>query len=494
MLILKNAIKLESILEDQICLAIPKEAQTEIWELLQGYSYPAARWMAYLNRLSLEYIIPYFKQTYGCNIELADNPIRPDSVWEYVNGFALTIDEKRVIVIPSETDSDEFSIPFEWIDIDAWAGEYYLAVQIRPDSGWLRVFGFTTHQQIKQKAEYDTVMRTYTLSQEQIIDDMDVLLTSLAIASNQKAAIPALTEIGQPQKNKYLETLKRPKLYSPRLDLDADHWATFVSDDELREKLWRMRMQSPMQEVVQQVQQGVNLFANWFEKLRIHGAGYTDLVFQAFDDAIESFSQPQPTPNLALGFRGVDTLTRPQESISMPSKITVPDLIAFIKSEQSIKTRVHSLQLLGDIAHRNQDAIAFLSDLQANPDEHSKIRREAAVSLGRIDNKHPQAGLRRIQSIDFHYQTKTIRLSLEITIMPMPENKVYVHFYLVNPDQSTLPKGLRLEAIDRNRNTIFVVQKDNSDIYQKGFTADRGDYFLLKISLDDVNIQSEFEI
>jgi hypothetical protein len=79
--------------------------------------------------------------------------------------------------------------------------------------------------------------------------------------------------------------------------------------------------------------------------------------------------------------------------------------------------------------------------------------------------------------------------------MPMPQNKVYVHFYLTNPDQPTsLPNGLRLEAIDRNGNTIFVVQKDDSDIYQKGFTADHGDYFLLKISLDDVNIQSEFEI
>jgi hypothetical protein len=494
MLILKSETELESILEDQICLSIPKEIQDDQWELLQGYSYPAAKWTAYLNRLSYEFIVAYFKQEYDCEIALAPIPKKPDSVWEFVTGFALNIDGKRVIVIPDETDSDEFSIPYEWVDIPQWAGEYYLAVQIRPDSGWLRVFGFATHQQIKQKAEYDRIMRTYTLSQDQIIDDIEVLLTSLAIAANQKVEVPALTAISQAQENKYLATLKQPKLYSPRLDLSDEHWATFVSDNDLREKLWRMRMQSPLQDVIQQVQQGVNFITNWFDKLKIHGADYTDLIFQPFDDVIECFSQPQFTPKLASGFRGGDTLTRPQESVSMPSKITVPDLIAFIKSEQRITARVHSLQLLGDIAHHNQDAIAFLSDLRSNPNENWQVRREAAVSLGRIDNRHPQAGLRRIQAIAFHYQTKTIRLSLEITIMPMPQDKVYVHFYLTNPDQPVLPNGLRLEAIDRNGNTIFVVQKDDSDIYQKGFTADHGDYFLLKISLDNVNIQSEFEI
>ncbi len=490
MSILKIETELESILEDQICLQIPEESQQDVWKILQGYSYPAAKWMAYLNRLTLEYLILYFRQVYDCKVELA-TPENPDSIWEYLTGFALTIDGKRVIVIPDETDSDEFSIPFEWVDIPEWAGEYYLAVQIRPESGWLRVFGFTTHQQIKQKAEYDEVMRTYTLPQEQIIDDIEVLLTSLAIASNQKVDVPALTAISKPQENKYLATLKQPRLYSPRLDLSTEHWATFVSDDELREKLWRMRVKSPLQDVIQQ---GVNQITNWFEKLKIHGADYTDPIFQAFDDVIESFSKPQPTPNLVLGFRGADTLIKPPASISMPNKLNIPDLIAFVRSEQRIKTKVSSLQLLGDIAHNNSDAIAFLSDLQANPDEHPKIRREAAVSLGRIDNKHPQAGLRRIKVIDFHYQAKTIRLSLEITIMPMPQDKVYVHFYLSNPDQSTLPSGLRFEAIDRNGNSIFVVQKDDPDIYQKGFTADRGDYFLLKISLDDVNIQSEFEI
>ncbi|MEA5485930.1 MULTISPECIES: DUF1822 family protein [Pseudanabaena] len=492
MLILKQEIELESILEDQICLVIPQETQTEIWELLQGYSYPAARWMAYLNRLSLEYIIPYFKQTYGCDIELADNPIRPDSVWEYVNGFALTIDGKRVIVIPSETDSDEFSIPFEWIDIDAWAGEYYLAVQIRPDSGWLRVFGFTTHQQIKQKAEYDKVMRTYTLSQEQIIDDMDVLLTSLAIASNQKAAIPALTAIGQPQKNKYLEALKRPKLYSPRLDLDADHWATFVSDDKLREKLWEMRMRSPLQEMIET---GIISISNMLEKMRIHGANFTDSILRESETLL---SQPITQPQFVTGFRSPAVLESPKtntkfrDELSLPSDITVPNLILFIQSNKPDIARIHALQLLGDIGYQNQEAIAFVSGLQGNPQEELSVRREAAVCLGKIDRQHPQSGLRRVQLIDLTYSLGTVNLSLEITIMPIQEHQAHVHFYLTNSQEKKLPNGLKFEAIDSDGDSIFSIQESNREFYQGSFVEDYGGYFWIQIVLDDASVRSEF--
>lgn len=491
MLILKNEIELESILEDQICLVIPKEAQTEIWDKLQGYSYPAARWMAYLNRLSLEYIIPYFKQTYGCDIELADNPIRPDSVWEYVNGFALTIDKKRVIVIPSETDSDEFSIPFEWIDIDAWAGEYYLAVQIRPDSGWLRVFGFTTHQQIKQKAEYDKVMRTYTLSQEQIIDDMDVLLTSLAIASNQKAPIAAMNPLNHAQENKYLATLKKPKLYSPRLELSPEHWATFVSDDELRERLWRMRMQSPMQEMIET---GIIRLSNLLEKMRIHGFDFLDTNLKGFE---ESF-QPIVQPRLVKGFRSPAVMERGQnnnkfrDNTSLPSEITVPNLILFIQSHKQDIPRIHALQLLGDIGYQNEEAITFVSRLQSDPQEELPVRREAAVCLGKIDRQHPQSGLRRFQLIDLTYSLGKVNLSLEITIMPIQEHQAHVHFYLINSQEKNLPNGLKFEAIDSDGDITFSIQASNRDFYQGSFVEDYGGYFWIQIVLDDASVRSEF--
>jgi hypothetical protein len=491
MLILKIETELESILEDQICLPIPKEAQIEIWDKLQGYSYPAAKWTAYLNRLSLEFIIPYFKQEYDCEIALAAIPKNPDSVWEYVTGFALAVDGKRVIVIPDETDSDEFSIPCEWVDIPEWAGEYYLAVQIRPDSGWLRVFGFATHQQIKQKAECDRVMRTYTLSQEQIIDDIEVLLTSLAIASNPKVEVPALTAIGEPQQNQYLAALKQPKLYSPRLDLSADHWATFLSDDDLRETLWHSRMpvqvKSPLQEVIQR---GVISLSNLIEKSKIYGCDFIDELMKTPEE-IEAFFESLQQNQYATGFRSPATLTKNKEASVFRTR-TVPHLISLIQTDNETATRIESLKLLGKIGQQDRDAITYLSSLQSDPNEGLPIQREAAICLGKIDPQHPQAGLRRVQLIDLTYRLGTIKLSLEVTIMPVQKDKAHVHFYLTAPQEKVLPANLKFEAIDSDGDTTFVVQETDKDFYQDSFVEDYGGCFYIKISLGGASVRSDF--
>lgn len=491
MLILKNEIELESILEDQICLAIPKESQTEIWDKLQGYSYPAARWTAYLNRLSLEYIIPYFKQEYDCEIALAPTPKKPDSVWEFVTGFALTIDGKRVIVIPDETDSDEFSIPYEWVDIPEWAGEYYLAVQIRPDSGWLRVFGFATHQQIKQKAEYDRIMRTYTLPQEQIIDDIEVLLTSLAIAANQKVEVPALTAIAPPQQNEYLAKLNQPKLYSPRLDLSPEHWATFLSDDDLRENLWHSRMPVPVKSPLQEaIQRGVISLSNLLEKSKIYGCDFIDELMKSPEE-IEAFFGSLSQSQYATGFRSAATVTRKKEPSEFRTR-TVPYLISLIQTDNETATRIESLKLLGKIGQEDRDAIAYLSSLQSDASEALQIQREAAICLGKIDPSHPQAGIRRVQLIDLTYRLGTIKLCLEVTIMPVQQDKAHVHFYLTAPQDKVLPANLKFEAIDSDGDTTFVVQETDKDFYQDSFIEDYGGCFYIKISLGDASVRSDF--
>ncbi len=485
MLILKNGLELESILEDQICLSIPKEYQTEIWDKLQGYSYPTAKWTAYLNRLTLEFIIPYFKQTYDCEIALAPIPRNPDSVWEYVTGFALTIDGNRVIVIPDETDSDEFEIPFEWVDIPSWAGEYYLAVQIRPDNGWLRVFGFTTHQQIKQKAEYDSVMKTYTLSQEQIIDDMEVLLTSLAIASNQKVAVPALTVIATPQQNQYLNTLKQPKLYSPRLELSAEHWATVVSDDDLRERLWQMRIieSSRSQKIVQQKTTWLSLLR---EKQKVYGAYFAD-EFMRTKEEIAALFNIEPELQLVRSVR--------RSTSTIDNSERVAELIAWDKSESDLGIRLDFLKLLAKVGEGSNAAIEYFSSIQENETEDLTIRREAAICLSEIDPSHRNAGIRRVQLIDITYRLKDIKLSLEVTMIPFTQDRAHVHFRLTAPEESSLPDGLVLAAIDLDSDVIFEEHSGESDPFlERSLDEEYGGYFYIKISLDGVSVRSDFRV
>ena len=67
-----------------------------------------------------------------------------ENLWEFVTGFALNLGKSRLVIIPSETiDTDEFSVPQEWVDIPELAADYYLAVQVNFEDRWLRVWGFS---------------------------------------------------------------------------------------------------------------------------------------------------------------------------------------------------------------------------------------------------------------------------------------------------------------------------------------------------------------
>jgi hypothetical protein len=51
-------------------------------------------------------------------------PIQMSSIWDVVNGCALNIGDRRLILIPSDKlDREEFCVPQEWVDIPAWMGD-----------------------------------------------------------------------------------------------------------------------------------------------------------------------------------------------------------------------------------------------------------------------------------------------------------------------------------------------------------------------------------
>jgi hypothetical protein len=78
------------------------------------------------------------------------------ALWEMVNGSIVTVGKMRIALIPTEAvDRSELAVPQEWVDIPSWAADYYLGVQIDPDCRELTIYGFTTHQQLKNQATYD---------------------------------------------------------------------------------------------------------------------------------------------------------------------------------------------------------------------------------------------------------------------------------------------------------------------------------------------------
>lgn len=50
-----------------------------------------------------------------------------------------------------------------------------LAVQVNFDDRWLRVWGYATHQQLKNEGRYNEVERTYSLEREDLIEDLNII-------------------------------------------------------------------------------------------------------------------------------------------------------------------------------------------------------------------------------------------------------------------------------------------------------------------------------
>jgi hypothetical protein len=265
---------------EQLRLAFPNHLWVELTsEELQkslpraeDFSHEAAVYRAYLNQLCIDYLLPLFPDI--ANVEALPNiaaQYQRNSLWELINGTAIEFLGHRLIIIPSETiDVDEFVIEQEWVDIPELAGDYYLAVQVNLDDGWLRVWGFTTHRKLKTEGRYDggdslgdsCASRTYSLNSEELFENLNTLWVSQELCAAETAEIQALPTLSSSQVERLMGELAKPSLYSPRLKVPFPEWAALVAADDWRQQLYNRRIGK--ESVVQQV---LNLSQNIFSKL-----------------------------------------------------------------------------------------------------------------------------------------------------------------------------------------------------------------------------------
>ncbi|MEY3870713.1 MAG: hypothetical protein RLZZ338_4607 [Cyanobacteriota bacterium] len=208
------------------------------------FSHEAAVYRAYLNLLCIKYLLPLFPDI--TNVEELPKFESQDyqkSLWEFINGTRIEFLGHRLIIIPSETiDLDEFLIEQEWVDIPELVGDYYLAVQINLEGGWLRVWGFTTHRKLKTEGRYDVRDRTYSIDSEDLFENLNALWVSLKLCQGEKGLIEPLPTLSPNQRERLLTELGKPSLYSPRLKVPFAEWGAFLAADNLRQQLYFRRM------------------------------------------------------------------------------------------------------------------------------------------------------------------------------------------------------------------------------------------------------------
>ena len=222
-------------------LEITPAMRTAAWEQ-QPDATPASRWNAYLNHICLSAFLPWLQAEHAP--EATACPPISRSGWETVNGTAIQIGTTRIVLIPSEAiDNREMEVPQEWVDISSWAADYYLAVQVQlqPEgetassaSQWLRVWGYTTHQDLKTIGDYDPDDRTYCLAAQDLTQDLTAFWVTLQLCpeTQTRTAIAPLPELSPIQTENLLQRLNRAEIAFPRLAVPFAIWGALLEQTQ----------------------------------------------------------------------------------------------------------------------------------------------------------------------------------------------------------------------------------------------------------------------
>lgn len=223
-------------------LEIPQTVQTAAWQSSEFVAAPGDRWQVYLNQLCLQTMLPWLQEKAG--IPAIETAACTPAHWERVTGSAVTIGNTRLVIIPIETmDRSEFRVPQEWVDIPAWIGDYYLAVEVEPDDQWIQVWGYTTHQLLKESDQscFEADTRTYCVSGDAIIPDLTVFWVMQQLATEPtRSPVPALPTLSAVQTDALLQQLDRA-IVPPRLQLPFPEWAALLEQPPTLQRLQQQR-------------------------------------------------------------------------------------------------------------------------------------------------------------------------------------------------------------------------------------------------------------
>jgi Protein of unknown function (DUF1822) len=251
-----------------LILEIPQNAYNQAWEKTRSHSNSTSRYQAYLNELCLSAILPWLQEDIAPQAKVWLNTTALPSFWELVNGTVICIDSTRVVLVPQESiDLSELRVPQEWIDIPTWAGDYYLGVEIEPEDGYVSIWGYCTHAQLKNQGVYDASTRTYALDASDIVNDICIFSVARQVCPNEvtRSEVAALPALSATQAQNLIVRLGDREMLAPRLSIPFQTWGALIEHGGWRTSLYQRRIGQPEQfSVLQWLQSGISQAAQEF--------------------------------------------------------------------------------------------------------------------------------------------------------------------------------------------------------------------------------------
>jgi hypothetical protein len=317
-------------------LEIAPTTQAQLWQQSQLYSTPSSRWCAYINQICLHGFMDWVQTEYGEQPTVWESSPNVPAFWEFVNGTAIVLNDKRVVLIPTEAiDDGELEVPQEWVDIPGWQADFYLVVQVKPDEDYVRFWGYTTHQELKEKASYDSVDRTYCMDARHLTKDLNAFSMAYQFCQTEDLkVISTLPELSTIQAENLLQRLSNSQAMFPRLEVPFSSWGALLKKEQWRQQLYQQRQQS----------QQIN------SSLRSNLSDWVQGIYEASWQAIDTFLNSNSN-NLAFNFRSGAGLTAAgvkrakvidlgtqAESVKV---ILLVSLIAFSQQKMGIRVQLH---------------------------------------------------------------------------------------------------------------------------------------------------------
>lgn len=272
-----------------LVLEIDQATIERVWLLSQSASNPSSRWQNYLNQVALAVFLPWLQAEEDATAQTQWQQEQQDAVWEVVNGTAIAIKNANLVLIPSEAeDLEELRVPQEWIDLPSWTADYYLAVQVNVDGGYVRVWGYATHQQLKQ-GSFNHSDRTYSLTNEELIGDLNALWVARALCPNEatQAVIEPLAELSPVQANNLIERLGNPAQLLPRLAVPFATWGALLQNPSWCRRLVATRRGLPtITPILQWLKQGLSDLSTEFGWRQIEVTLHAEGAKAATGDAV----------------------------------------------------------------------------------------------------------------------------------------------------------------------------------------------------------------
>ncbi|WP_414573869.1 DUF1822 family protein [Nostoc sp. CCY 9925] len=316
-------------------LEISPIIQAQSWQQSQVYATSSSRWCAYINQICLHAFLDWISTEDFPKASVWYSFPGTLAFWEFVNGTVILLEGRRVALIPSEAiDDRDLEVSQEWVDIPSWAADYYLAVQVKPDGEWVRIWGYTTHKELKSLAHYDSVDRTYCMDARHLTKDLNAFSLSYQFCRTEemKAAVAPLPQLSTEQAENLVQQLGNASFRFSRLAVPFVTWGALIENEQWRQRLYQQRQQPQSSQV------RVNL-SRWLE-------GIYDNAWEAIETFLQSGSS-----SLAFNFRSSSGLSvgsiKRAKLIDLGMEIEsqkVVLLVAFIPEDSqqvSIRVQLH---------------------------------------------------------------------------------------------------------------------------------------------------------